>query len=127
LGLPPLLATDANATVRLTGPYYLTVGAQIDQPYGIVQRRVIHRNGYGLSAGVMYRHDLQWLGEFDPLNANRNVVQSDVVAGRILAQFPFRIDERSGRLRASISVGPERRYGTIVTRFGLGMVFSLKQ
>jgi len=125
-GVAPLLATDANATVRLTGPYYLTVGAQIDQPYGIVQRRVIHRNGYGLSAGVIYRRDQQWLGDFDPINANRNSVFSDVFAGRLLTQIPFRLDDRSGRLRASISVGPERRYQTIVTRFELGFLFSPK-
>jgi len=126
LGVAPVFATDGNATVRLRGPYYLTVGAQMWQPYGILQRRIVHQNGYGLSAGVMYRRDRQWMGDFAPLNSdgNRHIVGSDVLAGRVLMQFPFSFDGRTGRLRTSLSVGPESRYGTIVTRFGLGFVFA---
>jgi len=129
LGVAPVFATDGNATVRLTGPYYLTVGAQMWQPYGILQRRVLRRNGYGLSAGVVYRRDWQWLGDFDPVSSdgNRNIVKSDVLAGRMLMQIPFSLDERAGRLRASLSIGSERRYGTIVTRFGLGFLFSARR
>lgn len=74
----------------------------------------------------MYRRDPQWLGDFDPVNATRRLVGSDVIAGRILAQIPFRPSDRSSRLRVSISVGSERRYPTIVTRFGLEIVFSSK-
>lgn len=113
------LSVRGDVTVRIGGPYYATVSGHVLPPgqvEAILQRRLLHEEGYGLSAGVVSQRAIQ-------VSEASGDVPVPFLGGRTAFQVPLSYEPRDGGtfLRGFVSAGMETRFQTPVLKVGVGI------